>query len=182
MGRDDELKPFTQGLPVKAPKTRAAEFHLLGPADVAMLRQMLGLFAREFADPRSYLSNQPDDSYLATLLARDTFIAAAACRGERVIGAVAGYILPKFEQARSELYIYDLAVDAEHRRMGVATGLIQRLREEARDRGVHVIYVQADYGDEAAIALYTRLGTREDVMHFDIPPADGCPGSKEEPP
>ena len=24
--------------------------------------------------------------------------------------------------------------------------------------------------DDAAIALYTRLGTREDVLHFDIPP------------
>jgi aminoglycoside 3-N-acetyltransferase I len=31
-----------------------------------------------------------------------------------------------------------------------------------------VIYVQADYGDDPAIALYTKLGAREDVMHFDI--------------
>jgi hypothetical protein len=28
--------------------------------------------------------------------------------------------------------------------------------------------VQADYGDDPAIALYTKLGEREDVMHFDI--------------
>ena len=33
-----------------------------------------------------------------------------------------------------------------------------------------MIYVQADYGDDPAIALYDKLGTREDVMHFDIPP------------
>jgi len=31
--------------------------------------------------------------------------------------------------------------------------------------------VQADLGDEAAIALYTRLGVREDVLHFDIAPS-----------
>jgi aminoglycoside 3-N-acetyltransferase I len=30
--------------------------------------------------------------------------------------------------------------------------------------------VQADRGDEAAIALYTKLGIREDVLHFDIAP------------
>ena len=30
------------------------------------------------------------------------------------------------------------------------------------------MYVQADYGDDPAVALYTKLGTREDVMHFDI--------------
>jgi hypothetical protein len=28
--------------------------------------------------------------------------------------------------------------------------------------------VQADHGDDPAIALYTGLGTREDVLHFDI--------------
>jgi aminoglycoside 3-N-acetyltransferase I len=33
-----------------------------------------------------------------------------------------------------------------------------------------VIFVQADYGDDPAIALYTKLGSREDVIHFDIPP------------
>lgn len=30
--------------------------------------------------------------------------------------------------------------------------------------------VQADHGQDAAVALYSKLGTREDVMHFDIPP------------
>lgn len=146
---------------------------LLGESDAGTLRAMLGLFAREFSDPESYLSNQPNDSYLAQLLARDTFIAVAACLDGQVIGGLAGYILPKFEQARSELYIYDLAVDAAHRRMGVASDLIQCVKEQAIDRGVYVIYVQADYGDEAAVSLYTKLGTREDVIHFDILPAAG---------
>jgi aminoglycoside 3-N-acetyltransferase I len=31
--------------------------------------------------------------------------------------------------------------------------------------------VQADLGDEPAIALYSKLGAREDVLHFDIAPA-----------
>ncbi|HYJ09847.1 MAG TPA: AAC(3)-I family aminoglycoside 3-N-acetyltransferase, partial [Polyangiaceae bacterium] len=38
----------------------------------------------------------------------------------------------------------------------------------AKQRAAFVVYVQADYGDEPAIALYTKLGSREDVMHFDI--------------
>jgi aminoglycoside 3-N-acetyltransferase I len=33
-----------------------------------------------------------------------------------------------------------------------------------------VIYVQADHGDDPAIALYSGLGRREDVLHFDIAP------------
>jgi hypothetical protein len=35
-------------------------------------------------------------------------------------------------------------------------------------RGAYVIFVQADVADAPAIALYTKLGAREDVLHFDI--------------
>ena len=37
-----------------------------------------------------------------------------------MIGGLVAYVLPKFEQARSEIYLYDLAVDAAHRQRGVA--------------------------------------------------------------
>jgi aminoglycoside 3-N-acetyltransferase I len=45
------------------------------------------------------------------------------------------------------------------------------LRRIAAERGAYVIFVQADTGteDAAAIALYDKLGTREQVLHFDIP-------------
>jgi aminoglycoside 3-N-acetyltransferase I len=154
--------------------------HLLGPGDVGTLKAMLDLFGRVFADPAAYMANQPDDQYLANLLARDTFIAVSASLNGVVIGGLAGYILPKFEQARSELYIYDLAVDAAHRRKGVATALIQCLRDYALARGIYVIYVQADYGDEPAISLYTKLGIREDVIHFDILPAPAASRQRQD--
>jgi aminoglycoside 3-N-acetyltransferase I len=80
------------------------------------------------------------------------------------------YELDKLEQARREVYIYDLAVSSTHRRTGVATALIQHLRRIAAERGAWVVYVQADHGDDPAIALYTKLGSREDVLHFDIAP------------
>ena len=79
-------------------------------------------------------------------------------------------MLDKLEQRRSEIYIYDLAVAEAHRRQGIATALIEELKDIASRIGAWVIYVQADYGDEPAIALYEKLGTREDVMHFDIAP------------
>jgi ribosomal protein S18 acetylase RimI-like enzyme len=104
------------------------------------------------------------------LLDSDTFIAIAAVDQQEVIGALAGYVLPKFEQQRSEFYIYDLAVVQQRRRQGVATAMIEALRKVVASRGVYVIFVQADYGDDAALALYTKLGAREDVVHFDITP------------
>ncbi|MBX3293145.1 MAG: GNAT family N-acetyltransferase [Acidobacteria bacterium] len=43
----------------------------------------------------------------------------------------------------------------------MATGLINKLREIARERGAWVIYVQADDGDDPAVKLYESLGTGE---------------------
>jgi len=145
---------------------------VLGPADVTQFRAMLAMFGEAFGDRAAYLESQPDDEYLRGLLSSGLFIAVAALDGSAVIGGLAAYLLPKFEQARSEIYIYDLAVREAHRRKGVATSLIGELKKLAVARGAYVIYVQADRGDAAAIALYTKLGTREDVMHFDILPAD----------
>jgi ribosomal protein S18 acetylase RimI-like enzyme len=142
---------------------------VLTPRDFPTLRRMLDLFGREFEDA-AYTSRQPDDLYLARLLGSDTFIAIAALEGEQVVGGLAGYELPKFEQPRSEFYIYDLAVAGTHRRQGIATLMIRELQRLTAARGIYVIYVQADHGDEPAVALYTKLGKREDVMHFDIEP------------
>jgi ribosomal protein S18 acetylase RimI-like enzyme len=71
-------------------------------------------------------------------------------------------------------YLRDLAVAAAHRRQGYATALIEHLERVAIERGAYVILVQADHRDDAAIALYTRLGIREDAMHFDISPSSGA--------
>ncbi len=141
----------------------------LSSDDVAAARAVNALFADAFDAPDHYTSTPPDDAYLAELLARPDFVMLAAYDGDAVTGALAAYQLRKFEQARSEFYIYDLAVADTHRRKGIATALINHLRAIAATEGGSIVYVQADYGDDPAIALYTKLGTREDVMHFDIP-------------
>lgn len=147
------------------------DIRTLDATGLPTFRRLLGVFADAFEDPGTYLEHPPDDGYLLDLLGSTSFIAMAAVNGDEVMGGLAAYVLPKFEQARSEVYIYDLAVAPGHRRRGVATALIEHLKREAARRGAWVIYVQADRGDDPAIALYTRLGVREDVFHFDIPPA-----------
>lgn len=144
------------------------EVRRLGCDDLADVDAWLTLFGEAFEDPGAYGAARPDAAYLRELLGDQTFVALAATTGGRIVGALAAYELRKFEQARSEFYIYDLAVDVAHRRHGIATGLIAALKPIARARGGHAIFVQADHVDPPAIALYSKLGTREDVLHFDI--------------
>jgi aminoglycoside 3-N-acetyltransferase I len=140
----------------------------LAERDLTLARAMNALYAEAFEDPGSYADALPDDDYLLGLLARQDTIALVALADCRVIGALTAYTLPKFEQARSEIYIYDLAVAEDWRRRGVASALIEATIGIARRVGVWAVFVQADYGDDPAVALYTKLGGREDVMHFDL--------------
>lgn len=146
----------------------AFRFHRLGPDDLALFDAMLDMFGTAFGDADSYGSKRPGPDYARRLLANPSFVMLAALRDGAVAGGLAAYELMKFEQERSEFYIYDLAVAEAHRRAGAATGLIDELRRIAAARGAYVVFVQADYGDDPAIALYTKLGVREDVLHFDI--------------
>jgi len=141
----------------------------LSRSDIHQLRRLNQLFAEVFADPESYARNPPKDGYLTKLLDNNSILMLAAFAHDEIIGGLVAYELLKFEQERSEIYIYDLAVAESHRRQGVATGLIECLRDIARERGAWVIYVQADYGDDPAISLYQKLGVREEVLHFDVP-------------
>jgi aminoglycoside 3-N-acetyltransferase I len=150
--------------------TGPARIVRLGPSDIGLMRGMLAMFAEAFAEPETFRGRPPDDAYLARLLAKDHVIAIGAVHEAAVIGGLVAYQLDKFEQDRREIYIYDLAVDETFRRRGIATAMIDALRDEAVRRDVYVIFVQADLVDAPAIALYDKLGIMETAHHFDIVP------------
>ncbi len=137
--------------------------------DHHLMNDLLDLFGEAFEEPEIYDGKRPDDVYMQKLLNNDAFIALVALKQNNVIGGLVAYELRKFEQKRSEIYIYDLAVAERYRRCGIATALIENLKHIAKKRDVWVIFVQADYTDEPAIRLYEKLGKREKVLHFDVP-------------
>ena len=137
--------------------------------DAPLLKELLRVFGEAFEDVGTYQDAPSGDAYLESLLAKDHFIALVAQGDDKVVGGLAAYVLEKCEQERKEIYLYDLAVLSDHRRNGIATALIQRLRLIGKQQGAYVIFVQADKGDVPAIGLYESFGTREDVCHFDIP-------------
>jgi aminoglycoside 3-N-acetyltransferase I len=152
----------------RMPRSGRFTYQQITSADVASLKDLLRVFGEAFDDVATYQCAVPSDEYLARLLTKHHFIALAAKLGSEVVGGLAAYVLHKFEQERREIYIYDLAVAQDHRRQGIATGLINELRNIAAERDVYVIFVQADLVDGPAIALYESLGNKETAHHFDI--------------
>lgn len=145
--------------------------HRLTAQDVPMMPRLNEMFGEVFGMPEEYTGRPASHGYLQRLLGNPGFIALAALEADAVIGGLVAYEFIKFEQERNEVYIYDLAVRAAHRRRGVATALIERACAIAAEQGAWAVYVQADTGEEdaPAIALYSKLGTREEVLHFNLP-------------
>lgn len=145
------------------------KYKKLDSKDLNLFRSLNEVFAAAFDDAETHLTKKPSDQYLLDLLAKPHFIAIAALNEGKVVGGLVAYVLEKYEQQRSEVYIYDLAVDESFRRRGIARQLIQELKTVARSLGAWVIFVQADAEDEPAIKLYQSMGTQEAPFHFDIP-------------
>lgn len=145
------------------------EILTLAAGDVPQLEDLLDVFGSAFGEPDTYGSARPDQAYLESLLASEHFIAVVALADAEVIGGLAAYVLPKFEQARCEIFVYDLAVAEAHRRRGVATALLRRVQRIASERGAWTVFIQAERDDAPAVSLYSKLGTREEALHFELP-------------
>ena len=153
---------------MQSSQIRSFTVNALTPADLAQLRKLNELFAEAFHERETYCAAPPRDGYVRDLLAdRHTIVLVALAEAD-VAGGLVAYELRKFEQERSEIYIYDLAVAEGLRRRGIASALLERLCRIAVERGASSVYVQADYMDAPAIALYEKFGDREEVLHFDI--------------
>ena len=133
------------------------------------MRAALDLFGREFGDVATYSQHQPDSDYLGNLLRSKTFIALAAFDQKRLL-ALSRLTFCQSLSRRVVRSISMISQSPANRRQSIATAL-NLLKHEANALGAYVIYVQADYGDDPAVALYTKLGIREEVMHFDIDPS-----------
>jgi ribosomal protein S18 acetylase RimI-like enzyme len=102
------------------------------------------------------------------LLGDEATIFLAAFDGDRPVGFVFGYELPRRHGAPSILFVYELDVDEAHRRQGIATRLMTELERIARERGITEGFVLTDPGNDAANALYASVGgERSEAVMWD---------------
>lgn len=123
-----------------------------GERDVA--RGAFTLMAEVFDEGCEPLS----DAYIDRLLAREDFWAIAAFAGDDVVGGLTAHTLPMTRSESAEIFIFDVAVRADHQRRGIGRLMMATLREEAARAGIDVVFVPADDEDEHALDFYRALG------------------------
>lgn len=103
------------------------------------------------------------------LLADDRVVFLVALDGDRPLGFVFGYELPRRHGDPSIFFVYEIEVDAACRGQGVGTRLMSELGRICRERGIPQGFVLTDGDNEAANALYAGAGgVRQDSVMWDF--------------
>jgi ribosomal-protein-alanine N-acetyltransferase len=84
--------------------------------------------------------------------------------GTRPVGFVSGVEVTHPDKG-TEMFLYELAVDAAHRRRGIGAGLVSALAELARERGCYGMWVLTEDANEAAVATYRAAGGAPPTSH-----------------
>ena len=91
----------------------------------------------------------------------------------RPAGFVTAIELLHPDKPRPEMFLYELGVEPEFRRRGVATALMQRLVQLCHERGCGEMFVLTDDENVAAHATYRRAGGKPEpagvMFHWEWP-------------
>ena len=98
------------------------------------------------------------DAFVEHLLARAEFWAIAAFSGDELIGGLTAHTLPMTRSESFEIFLYDIAVRADHQRRGIGRELVAALSTAAAALGIHDLFVAADDEDAHALDFYRALG------------------------
>ncbi len=77
------------------------------------------------------------------------------------VGMVSGVEMTHPDKG-TEMCLYELSVDAGHRRLGIGRALTLALADEARARGCYGMWVGVDTDNEAALATYASAGAGDE--------------------
>ena len=83
-------------------------------------------------------------------------------------GGMAGFVILSIHRKDDVGYIVSLDVALEHRRRGLAQQLMRCAEEHAAADPVGAVVLHVHSGNEAAVALYKRLGYRKIVLEPDF--------------
>jgi GNAT superfamily N-acetyltransferase len=134
-----------------------------GETDIVSLVEMYSGFRPKGA----FQGVPPPDAIACSNWVRNLFtsgINLLATREDHMVGHAA--LLPDFKLSDAEYLVF---VHQRHRGLGIGTALTQNALKEARDLGLHMIWLSVDAHNFIAIRLYRKFGFYfTDECRFDV--------------
>jgi aminoglycoside 3-N-acetyltransferase I len=88
------------------------------------------------------------------------------------VGYLSAFGFPSIDCDASQVYLYDIIVDEEHRRKGIGSALVEELKRYCRDDGADHIWVGTSLENEPARKTFERTGAikeRETYVEYMYP-------------
>jgi ribosomal protein S18 acetylase RimI-like enzyme len=127
--------------------TNSASVQRLGAGDAGEVVRAAGLF------------DEPNDvAAVQAYLCDDRNVVFMAYDGDQPVGFLRGTALDQLKSQHKQMFLYEIAVEERHRRLGIGAGLIESLVRYCRERNFEEIFVLTDPDNLPAVRLYTSTG------------------------
>ncbi|GAB5399315.1 MAG: hypothetical protein Aureis2KO_09000 [Aureisphaera sp.] len=139
------------------------EIRKLNEKDIELANDLLkcwGIVQDKPQAPSNKRSSLPIKERLSDI----NFHVLVAINKGKVVGGLTAYTLPIFTKDETELFLYEIETLENHRREGIATMLIDRLKQLCNELKVRTIFLCTDLENEAAQALYANTGGHRETV------------------
>ena len=89
---------------------------------------------------------------------RDSGLSFVAKEGDRIIGFVFGQMMQWIDGIERAVWVENIGVDPEFRRMGVGYSLMRHLALEAKKKGAQVVHSSISMDNTRSLLLHRKLG------------------------
>jgi aminoglycoside 3-N-acetyltransferase I len=140
------------------------EIKKLHTNDVTLFQQLINVFEEVFEIEHPEI---PTGVYLEKLLSKSDFVAMVVINNQQVVAGLTAYELHMYYAETSEMFLYDIAVQANFQRKGLGKTLLQALEQYCKEKSIKTMFVAAHEEDTHALDFYHATGGRtEKVRHF----------------
>jgi aminoglycoside 3-N-acetyltransferase I len=95
---------------------------------------------------------------VAEFLSDPNNVLIAAKAAHRIVGLSIAHRLARLDSQRAQVLLYEIDVLADFQRRGIASAMIERLKELAWQAGACEVWVVTNKSNEAAMQLYRSTG------------------------
>jgi L-amino acid N-acyltransferase YncA len=89
---------------------------------------------------------------------RDSHLSFVAREGDQVIGFVFAQIMSWIDGIEKAVWVENIGVDSEYRRMGVGYALLRHLAIEGKKQGAKVVHSSISPGNVSSLLMHKKLG------------------------
>jgi aminoglycoside 3-N-acetyltransferase I len=108
----------------------------------------------------------PREKYLSKILHKKSFHTYVALVNDKVVGGLTAYEMDMFDTEETEMFLFEIGVNKAVRQQGIATALIEALKQTCLKKHITTIFVATSIDNEIAKQLYANTGGALEVTSF----------------